>query len=79
MVGLDAAPFGIEVFRDEPAMAVMWQMFAVEQVSLGMPCCFSNATNFPISKLEWPIVKTGWLLAAFMRAIQNSGNDLPVC
>jgi hypothetical protein len=34
VIGLDAAPFGVEIFRDEPAMAVMRQMFAAKQATV---------------------------------------------
>jgi hypothetical protein len=34
VLGLDTAPFGVEVFGDEPPMAMVRQMFATEQTTV---------------------------------------------
>jgi hypothetical protein len=34
MFGFDAAPLGVEVFGDEPPVAVVRQMFATEQTTV---------------------------------------------
>ena len=34
VVGLDSAPFGVEIFRDEPAMAVMRQVLTAKQATV---------------------------------------------